>query len=139
MEKVVKACLKVDGSDLIGPISSQALQSIWDELHTGHGLLRYFLAPIVDLSVNDRRLFVASDNCLGCGSKDMKEDDRILVVAGVPAPLTVRPVGTEMEGSSPVEFKVVCSAFILGWMSGSAFEPDKLSGRKSKDRQWTYT
>ncbi len=64
--------------------------------------------------------FVTDGGLVGCGSKGMVQGDKLAMIAGVPAPIVLRP------RPSTDEFEVVCSAFVLGHMSGIEFEPDRL-------------
>lgn len=89
-------------------------------------VLDIFIDIINDMARNDRRLFVTSDGYLGCGSKGLAVGDRLALVAGVPAPLVLRPVDLDTSDWFKSQNVVICSAFVLGWMDGSAYECDKV-------------
>jgi len=87
-------------------------------------VLDHFIGLINDMARNNRRLFITSDGCVGCGSKGLAIADRLALVAGVPAPLVLRPADPNTSDWFETENAFVYSAFVLGWMDGSAFKPD---------------
>jgi hypothetical protein len=88
-------------------------------------VLSSFRSVINDIALHDRRLFTTSEGYLGCGSKGIKTGDRLALVAGIPAPLVLRPVDIYPTDWFETEYVVTCSAFVLGWMDGSAFEVER--------------
>ncbi|KAI0901515.1 heterokaryon incompatibility protein-domain-containing protein [Annulohypoxylon nitens] len=90
------------------------------ELAVDPKVLKTFIRLIDDLARNERRLFVTSENVVGCGSKGAAVGDRLALVAGLPAPLVVRPTDPKMKNWFNSNYEVICSAFVAPWMDGSA-------------------
>lgn len=88
-------------------------------------VLAFFICLIDDIALNDRRLFTTSEGYLGCGSKDIRMGDRLALVAGIPAPLVLRPEDAYPTDWFETKHVFVCSAFVLGWMDGSAFKSER--------------
>ena len=85
--------------------------------------LHSFLYIVGLLAQSDMRPLVTSDGYIGCGSKNVAVGDRLALIAGVPAPMALRPKSPESLKWFDTEYEVVCSTFVLGWMDGSAFSP----------------
>ncbi|KAI1213360.1 heterokaryon incompatibility protein-domain-containing protein [Annulohypoxylon truncatum] len=83
-------------------------------------VLKTFIELVNDLARNERRLFVASENVVGCGSKGAAVGDRLALVAGLPAPLVLRPTDPKVKNWFNADYEVICSAFVAPWMDGSA-------------------
>ncbi|KAJ2995685.1 hypothetical protein NUW58_g1206 [Xylaria curta] len=80
----------------------------------------FFIEVINDLASNKRRMFVTSDGFRGCGSKDIEVGDRLALVAGVPAPLVLRPAASKQPWFE-TEYTMSCSAFVPGLMEELQF------------------
>ncbi|KAI1410543.1 heterokaryon incompatibility protein-domain-containing protein [Hypoxylon sp. FL1857] len=83
-------------------------------------VLSTFISLINELARNERRLFITSENVVGCGSKTAALGDRLALVAGLPAPLVLRPTDSTVANWYNADYEVVCSAFVAPWMDGSA-------------------
>ncbi|KAH8743074.1 hypothetical protein F5882DRAFT_500669 [Hyaloscypha sp. PMI_1271] len=86
----------------------------------------YFVNVINDLALNDRRPFITSEGFLGIGSKGLDVGDHIALVAGVPAPLILRPDDPFISDWFNPDYTCVCSAFVLGWMDGTMLKPETI-------------
>ncbi|KAI2464132.1 heterokaryon incompatibility protein-domain-containing protein [Annulohypoxylon bovei var. microspora] len=100
--------------------SVDALLGTARELGRDADVLATFVALVDDLARNERRLLLASENVVGCGSKGAAVGDRLALVAGLPAPLVLRPTDTAVANWFNADYEVVCSAFVAPWMDGSA-------------------
>jgi hypothetical protein len=122
LEKMKKLIRILAGEESWGPIRLQSVRKAEDVAYTlfqDKETLAYFLELVNDFARNDRRFFLTSDNFLGCGSKEVARDDRVFLAAGIPAPLVLRRGGSKHEN----EYRLVCSAYVLGWMHGDAYSP----------------
>ncbi|KAI1458255.1 heterokaryon incompatibility protein-domain-containing protein [Annulohypoxylon moriforme] len=90
------------------------------ELALDAKVLKTFIWLINDMARSERRLFVTSENVVGCGSKGAAVGDRLALVAGLPAPLILRPTNPKMKNWFNADYEVICSAFVAPWMDGSA-------------------
>jgi hypothetical protein len=63
---------------------------------------------------------------LGCGSFNVATGDVIALVAGVPAPMMMRKRARKVSSpdAAPIQYQVMCSAFVLGLMAGTAWNDD---------------
>lgn len=92
-------------------------------------LMVHFIELVNDLSINRRRLFVTSDNRLGCVSYGMAAGNKVLYADYLPMPLILRRANLE-NGSDKEEYRVMCAAFVLDWLDGSclrSMEPSHIT------------
>lgn len=111
------------GESLPRKMTLQAAQDILDSLRS-HGLMEYFSEIINGQAENNSRWFITSDGYLGCGTASMMPGDRLALVAGVAAPMVLRPLGPDTPEWFDSRYMAVCSAYVLGWMHGEVFKKD---------------
>ncbi|KAH9206404.1 hypothetical protein DL95DRAFT_469650 [Leptodontidium sp. 2 PMI_412] len=92
------------------------VQYVVRKLWKSRGLFDYFVRMVNDIAQNHRRIFLTSGGYLGWGSKCIELGDRIAIVAGVTAQLTLRPDDLFMADWFKSEYRCVCSAVVL-WPS----------------------
>lgn len=87
--------------------------------------LRNLLIEIVNFLARDRfRLFVMRDGTFGRAIKGSATGDRLALIAGVPAPLVLRPRSPGRRDWYDSKYEVVGAAFVQRWTDGSAFDRD---------------
>ncbi len=92
----------VDASDLAYRLMNDAPEETRESF-------RSMINRMVDFQIQP---FVTTGGLVGCGSKGIASGDSVYLIGGVPAPMVLSralPMGT---------FEVVCSAFVVGYMSG---------------------
>ncbi|KAI6086223.1 heterokaryon incompatibility protein-domain-containing protein [Hypoxylon rubiginosum] len=105
-----------------------AFEAIMRVVRKDRRTLWYIVEAIFDLSCNEGRLFVTSDGTVGCAYKHIEVNDRLALVAGVPAPLILRPRKITSPPLLPGDdgYEVVASAFVPEWNEGKAMKKDQL-------------
>jgi hypothetical protein len=105
-----------DGKTLI----DHHLERLLDKVKTKKQAFNYFAKACNRMSTDRRGFFVLSSGMVGTGSLDMKKGDNVFLLAGVPAPMVLRPI----EGDNA--FRVVGPALVHGMMHGEIFKKYKL-------------
>lgn len=98
-----------------------AAQNILRAMREAH-VLDAFVKSINRQAENNSRWFITSDGYLGCGTASVMRGDRLALVAGVPAPMVLRPLDSDKTNRVGTRYMAVCSAYVLGWMYGEVFE-----------------
>lgn len=94
-----------------------------------------YLKKVAHTLRRDKRgLFVLSNGCPGTGPLDVEEGDEVFLLAGVPAPMVLRPVirggieggeggeGGGQSGRDKYYYRVVGASLVHGVMNGEEFE-----------------
>ncbi|XXG96802.1 hypothetical protein Hte_003093 [Hypoxylon texense] len=105
---------------------SVAFEALMRVIHKDKRALWYIVEVIFGLSCNEGRLFVTSDGTVGCAYKHIQVNDQLALVAGVPAPLILRPHKTTSPPLPADGHEVVASAFVPEWNEGKALKKDQL-------------
>lgn len=85
-------------------------------------VLDAFAKSINRQAENNSRWFITSDGYLGCSTASVMRGDRLALVAGVAAPMVLRPLDLDTTNRVGTQYMAVCSAYVLGWMYGEVFE-----------------
>lgn len=108
-----------------GEMTLQAAQDILTRLHS-QDLLDLFVGIINGQAKNNSRWFITSNGYLGCGTGSVMPGDRLALVAGVAAPMILRPLDPNRQDWFDSQYLAVCSAYVSGWMYGEAFNKENL-------------
>lgn len=103
----------------------QAAQDILTLLHS-QDLLDLFVGIINGQAKNNSRWFITSNGHLGCGTGSAMPGDRLALVAGVAAPMVLRPLDSDKQDWFDSQYLAICSAYVSGWMYGEAFNRESL-------------
>lgn len=106
-------------------VTVKAAQNILDLLHS-EALLDAFVGIINGQAENNSRWFITSNGYLGCGTGSVMPGDRLALVAGVAAPMVLRPLDSDKQDWSDSQYLAVCSAYVSGWMYGEVFNGEQM-------------
>lgn len=106
-------------------VTLKAAQHILNLLHS-EDLLDAFVGIINGQARNNSRWFITSNGYLGCGTGSVMPGDRLALVAGVAAPMVLRPLNSDKQDWSDSQYLAVCSAYISGWMYGEVFNREQM-------------
>lgn len=108
-----------------GEMTLEAAQDILTSLHR-KDLLDLFVGIVNGQAKNNSRWFITSNGYLGCGTDSVMPGDRLALVAGVAAPMVLRPLDSDKQDWFDSQYLAVCSAYVSGWMYGEAFNKKNL-------------
>lgn len=113
--------------DEYGPheVTLKAARNIFDLLHS-EALLDAFVGIVNGQAENNSRWFITSNGYLGCGTGSVMPGDRLALVAGVAAPMVLRPLDSDEQDWSDSQYLAVCSAYVSGWMYGEVFDREQM-------------
>lgn len=115
---------QVEGSESC-EMTLQAAQDILTLLRN-QDLLDHFVGMINCQAKNNSRWFITSNGQLGCGTGSVMPGDRLALVAGVAAPMVLRPLDLDKQDWFDSRYLAVCSAYVSGWMYGEVFSRESL-------------
>lgn len=106
-------------------VTVKAAQDILDLLRS-EALLDAFVGIINGQAENNSRWFITSNGYLGCGTGSVMPGDRLALVAGVAAPMVLRPLDSDKQDWSDSQYLAVCSAYVSDWMYGEVFNGEQM-------------
>lgn len=95
----------------------ESMEPLFNALSEHQEALAYLIRCCNNLA-GKRTLLVAGNGFIGSAPPSMRVDDQIVLVAGVPVPLILRP----QSGTTNTKYALVGPAFVQGYMMGEAWD-----------------